>query len=122
MSEQQPMRTSQPVQPAEPMPPAAEQATDPVAATKSETATAANESAPISGLKDWRVHRDIEKIVWISFDRAGESANALGRRPIKELIQIVDYLERAAAANEIVGAVLKSAKPNSFIVGADINE
>ena len=45
--------------------------------------------APVSSsqLKDWRFSIDGEGIAWAIFDREGESANSLGRRPIEELIE-----------------------------------
>ena len=76
----------------------------------------------LSALKDWRYDVDFEKIAWVVFDREGESANSLGRRPIEELMQIVDQAEDDARHGAIRGLVLMSGKPTSFIVGADIRE
>ncbi len=76
----------------------------------------------IETLKDWKFSVDQEKIAWAVFDREGESANSLGRRPIEELMVIVDHVERAAAAKEIVGLALMSGKEKGYIVGADIRE
>ena len=42
-------------------------------------------SQDMSALKDWRFEIDREGIAWAIFDREGQSANALGRRPIEEL-------------------------------------
>jgi len=73
-------------------------------------------------LKDWRFEIDREKIAWATFDREGQSANALGRRPIEELARIIERAEAAARSGEIAGLVLQSGKERSTIVGADINE
>jgi 3-hydroxyacyl-CoA dehydrogenase/enoyl-CoA hydratase/3-hydroxybutyryl-CoA epimerase len=73
-------------------------------------------------LKDWRVSVDEEGIAWAIFDREGESANALGRRPLEELGAIVARVEEGARSREIRGLVLMSGKEKSFIVGADIRE
>ncbi len=73
-------------------------------------------------LKDWTFEIDREKIAWATFDREGQSANALGRRPIEELGRIIDRAEAAAKAGEIIGLVVQSGKERSTIVGADINE
>jgi 3-hydroxyacyl-CoA dehydrogenase/enoyl-CoA hydratase/3-hydroxybutyryl-CoA epimerase len=79
-------------------------------------------SADIKSLKDWRYSVDIEGIAWAVFDREGESANALGRRPLEELGAIVETVEAEARAGKVAGLVLMSGKEKSFIVGADIRE
>ncbi len=73
-------------------------------------------------LRDWRFSVDIERIAWAIFDREGESANSLGRRPLEELEQIVDRVEAGAKAGSIRGLVIMSGKEKGFIVGADIRE
>ncbi len=73
-------------------------------------------------LKDWRFTIDAEQIAWAAFDREGQSANALGRRPIEELMAIVSRAEQGARDGSIIGLVLISGKEKGFIVGADINE
>jgi 3-hydroxyacyl-CoA dehydrogenase/enoyl-CoA hydratase/3-hydroxybutyryl-CoA epimerase len=76
----------------------------------------------LTDLQDWRLTVDIEGIAWATFDRAGESANALGRRPLEELMRIVGRLEEAVQTGEVIGLVLQSGKEKGFIVGADIRE
>ncbi len=76
----------------------------------------------IDALKDWRYAIDIERIAWAIFDREGESANALGRRPLEELGAIVEAVEVGARDGRIAGLVIMSGKERSFIVGADIRE
>lgn len=73
-------------------------------------------------LKDWRFSIDREGIAWALFDREGESANALGQRPLEELLAVVGRVEEGARAREIQGFVVMSGKPKGFIVGADIRE
>ena len=73
-------------------------------------------------LKDWRFFVDYEDIAWAIFDREGESANALGRRPLEELGEIVQWMMNEASAKGVRGLGILSGKPNSFIVGADIRE
>lgn len=73
-------------------------------------------------LHDWRFEVDREKIAWATFDREGQSANALGRRPIEELDRIVDRAQALAKNGEMAGLVLQSGKERTTIVGADINE
>ena len=73
-------------------------------------------------LKDWRFSVDGEGIAWAIFDREGESANSLGRRPIEELQAIVEKVEAEARAKNVRGLVIMSGKERTFIVGADIRE
>lgn len=79
-------------------------------------------AAELSQLKDWRFSVDPERIAWLIFDREGETANTLGRRPFEELEAIVSRLEEGARSKDIRGAVLMSGKVGSFIAGADIRE
>ena len=76
----------------------------------------------VPGLRDWRVTLDEEGIAWAIFDREGETANALGRRPLEELARIVARVEEGARSKEIRGLVFLSGKEKSTIVGADIRE
>ena len=76
----------------------------------------------LAHLKDWKVSVDQENIAWAVFDREGENANSLGRRPLEELMQIVEFVEKGAAAKTIAGLVFLSGKEKGFIVGADIRE
>ncbi|MFN0219501.1 MAG: 3-hydroxyacyl-CoA dehydrogenase NAD-binding domain-containing protein [Hyphomicrobium sp.] len=73
-------------------------------------------------LKDWRFSIDGEGIAWAIFDREGESANSLGKRPIEELLAIVERVEAEARAKTVRGLVIMSGKERTFIVGADIRE
>ncbi len=73
-------------------------------------------------LRDWRFEVDFERIAWAIFDREGESANALGRRPLEELGKIVERVEAGARDGSIRGLVIISGKEKGFIVGADIRE
>lgn len=70
------------------------------------------------GLEHWRVRLDDESIAWVDCDRAGKSVNALGEAVIAELDQVLTWAEQA----NLTGLVIGSAKPASFILGADINE
>ena len=73
-------------------------------------------------LKDWRFSIDQEGIAWAVFDREGEGANALGRRPLEELMAIVGHVETLARDAKVAGLALLSGKEKGFIVGADIRE
>jgi 3-hydroxyacyl-CoA dehydrogenase/enoyl-CoA hydratase/3-hydroxybutyryl-CoA epimerase len=76
----------------------------------------------LTSLKDWRFRIDEERIAWAVFDREGESQNALGRRPLEELGQIVSQVEAGAKEKAIAGLVFISGKEKGFIVGADVRE
>ena len=76
----------------------------------------------IPQLKDWKFSIDGEGIAWAIFDREGESANSLGKRPLEELAAIVGKVEADARAGTVKGLILLSGKEKTFIVGADIRE
>src|SRR6185295_11653827 len=82
----------------------------------------ANMVSEMQGLQDWRCSIDAQGIAWAVFDREGESQNSLGQRPLEELAQIVDWVERGAREKSIGGLVLSSGKEKGFIVGADVRE
>jgi 3-hydroxyacyl-CoA dehydrogenase/enoyl-CoA hydratase/3-hydroxybutyryl-CoA epimerase len=67
---------------------------------------------------NWRLEHDLDKVCWLTLDRAGESSNSLSREVMLELREIVTELEK----NHPKGLVLQSGKKNSFIVGADVRE
>jgi 3-hydroxyacyl-CoA dehydrogenase/enoyl-CoA hydratase/3-hydroxybutyryl-CoA epimerase len=67
--------------------------------------------------KHWRHEKDASGLVWLTFDKAGESANTFSRQALEELSLSLD--EIAAAAPK--GLVIRSAK-DSFIAGADVEE
>lgn len=71
---------------------------------------------------DWHFTVDQEGIGWAVFDREGQSANALGTRPLEELGKIVEWAEEGARLRTMSGLVILSGKDKGFIVGADINE
>ncbi len=68
-------------------------------------------------MKHWRWEKDSQGLVWLTFDKAGESTNTFSRDAIEELSGALD----AIAAEHPKGLVIRSAKDN-FIAGADVNE
>ena len=76
----------------------------------------------MTALKDWKLSIDGEGIAWAIFDREGESANSLGKRPIEELAAIVGKVEADARVGAVKGLVIMSGKEKTYIVGADIRE
>jgi 3-hydroxyacyl-CoA dehydrogenase/enoyl-CoA hydratase/3-hydroxybutyryl-CoA epimerase len=79
-------------------------------------------TADVTALKDWRFSVDLESIAWAIFDREGERQNSLGRRPLEELMAIVDKVEQGARDKSIRGLAILSGKEKGFIVGADVRE
>jgi 3-hydroxyacyl-CoA dehydrogenase/enoyl-CoA hydratase/3-hydroxybutyryl-CoA epimerase len=67
--------------------------------------------------KHWRWEKDREGLVWLTFDKQGESANTFSREALEQLSAILDEIK---AANP-KGLIIRSAK-DSFIAGADIQE
>lgn len=66
----------------------------------------------------WTLDRDDQGIVWLALDKADAKANVLSSEVLSELSDIADSLH----ADNPKGLVLYSAKANSFVMGADINE
>lgn len=73
-------------------------------------------------LKDWRFSIDEQGIAWAIIDREGETQNALGRRPLEELMAIVERVEAGIRERLIRGFAILSGKEKGFIVGADVRE
>ena len=68
--------------------------------------------------KHWRWETDAQGLAWLTFDKAGESANTFSREALEELGAMLDQLR---AANP-KGLVIRSAKESGFIAGADVAE
>jgi 3-hydroxyacyl-CoA dehydrogenase / enoyl-CoA hydratase / 3-hydroxybutyryl-CoA epimerase len=68
--------------------------------------------------RHWRLDKDADGIVWLTFDRAGTSTNTFSKEVMEELGAIVDRL----AAEKPKGVVIHSGKDSGFIAGADVDE
>src|SRR5262249_9853207 len=68
--------------------------------------------------RHWRLTRDENGIAWLLLDKAGAKVNTLSEEVVAELNDVLEQLERELPK----GVVLRSAKPNGFIAGADIAE
>ncbi|MBX9706261.1 MAG: enoyl-CoA hydratase/isomerase family protein, partial [Gammaproteobacteria bacterium] len=66
--------------------------------------------------KHWRTELDSDNILWVIFDRADKSVNALNSEVLDELNSIVDQIPQQAPK----GVIFASGKDNGFIAGADI--
>lgn len=66
----------------------------------------------------WKVHHNTDDILLVACDRAGEATNSLSEAVIQELGEIIAYAEQT----RLKGLIISSAKPGSFILGADIRE
>jgi len=66
----------------------------------------------------WHMARDDQNVAWLLLDKADSSVNVLSAEVLEELGQILNELH----ADIPKGLVLRSAKPGSFCVGADIKE
>jgi len=67
--------------------------------------------------KHWRHEQDAQGLVWLTFDKQGESANTFSRDALEELSASLDQIRSAAPK----GLIVRSAK-DSFIAGADVEE
>ncbi len=66
----------------------------------------------------WRTEQDADGIVWLTFDHAERKVNTLSRAALVELAAVLENIAGLAPA----GLVIRSAKTNGFIAGADITE
>lgn len=66
----------------------------------------------------WRIDHDMDRIAWLTLDRAGEKTNSLAREVLTELELIVEQLSTQSPR----GVVIQSGKKGSFVVGADVRE
>jgi 3-hydroxyacyl-CoA dehydrogenase/enoyl-CoA hydratase/3-hydroxybutyryl-CoA epimerase len=67
--------------------------------------------------RHWRWETDPDGLVWLTFDKAGESANTFSREALEELNSAV----AAIRLENPKGLIVRSAKDN-FIAGADVQE
>lgn len=80
--------------------------------------TNSSTQGPTAKYHHWKIEHDAENILWLSCDREAEKANSLSEAVITELGEIVEW----AHSLNLEGLVIQSAKPASFILGADIRE
>ncbi|WP_439510834.1 3-hydroxyacyl-CoA dehydrogenase NAD-binding domain-containing protein [Marinimicrobium koreense] len=66
----------------------------------------------------WQLGRDEQDVAWLLLNKADSSVNVLSADVLEELGQVLDALQD----NPPTGLVLRSGKPGSFCVGADIKE
>ena len=71
-----------------------------------------------SALANWHWYLDEDSVAWAILDKKGESTNTLSEAVLRELDTLLD--EVAAASPK--GLVLRSAKKNGFVAGAEISE
>jgi len=67
----------------------------------------------------WTTHIDEQWIAWLRFDLQGEKVNKFTAQVMTQLDAALDPL---ATNQSIKAVVILSGKPDSFIVGADVNE
>src|SRR5687767_11791923 len=65
--------------------------------------------------KHWRWERERDGLVWLTFDKQGESANTFSREALEELSRALDAIQ----TENPKGLVIRSAK-DGFIAGADV--
>jgi 3-hydroxyacyl-CoA dehydrogenase / enoyl-CoA hydratase / 3-hydroxybutyryl-CoA epimerase len=69
-------------------------------------------------MQHWTLTRDTDGLAWLTFDRAGATANTLSAAVLAELHEALDILDREPPK----GLVIRSGKANGFIAGADVEE
>ena len=69
-------------------------------------------------MQHWTITRDADGLAWLTFDKAGATANTLSAAVLAELNDALDMLDREPPK----GLVIRSGKANGFIAGADVEE
>jgi 3-hydroxyacyl-CoA dehydrogenase/enoyl-CoA hydratase/3-hydroxybutyryl-CoA epimerase len=69
-------------------------------------------------ISSWTVELDAERIAWLTCDTPGTSTNVLSAPVLRDLAAALSKI----AEMQPVGVVVRSAKANGFIAGADIKE
>jgi 3-hydroxyacyl-CoA dehydrogenase/enoyl-CoA hydratase/3-hydroxybutyryl-CoA epimerase len=69
-------------------------------------------------MQHWTLARDADGIAWLTFDKAGATANTLSAAVLAELNTALDMLDQEPPK----GLVIRSGKANGFIAGADVEE
>ena len=77
-----------------------------------------NAPATTGHWQNWKLARDAQGVAWLLMDKKDSSVNVLSADVLTELGEVLDSLLHDIPK----GLVLRSAKPGSFCVGADINE
>jgi 3-hydroxyacyl-CoA dehydrogenase/enoyl-CoA hydratase/3-hydroxybutyryl-CoA epimerase len=67
---------------------------------------------------NWSLEFDADRVAWLVCDMPGTSTNVLSAGVLRELAVQIGTI----AANNAAGVVVRSAKPNGFVAGADIKE
>jgi 3-hydroxyacyl-CoA dehydrogenase / enoyl-CoA hydratase / 3-hydroxybutyryl-CoA epimerase len=80
--------------------------------------TPAPEQPSFADYAHWRLVLDGDNALWAILDKADASTNTLSEAVLRELAALLD---EARAANP-AALVIRSAKPNGFIAGAEIGE
>ena len=71
-----------------------------------------------SDYRHWKLDTDKDNIAWLTFDKAGASANTLSGEVIAEFVAVLDELR----GGNPTGLVIRSGKDSGFIAGADVEE
>ncbi len=68
--------------------------------------------------RHWHGERDARNVHWLSLDKSNSGTNTLSQDVLAALDVVLDELD----ADPPAGLIIRSAKPNGFIAGADISE
>ena len=69
-------------------------------------------------MQNWQIIRADDGLATLSFDRAGATTNTLSREAFAELNEALDIFDQDPPK----GLIIRSAKANGFIAGADVTE
>lgn len=68
--------------------------------------------------RHWRIDKDEQQLLWLTFDHQEQSANTFNAEVLDELDEIITYVKTETAAS---GLIIQSAKPTGFCAGADVH-
>ncbi len=74
--------------------------------------------ATVASPRHWHGERDAKNVHWLSLDKSNSGTNTLSQDVLAALEVVLDELD----ADPPAGLIIRSAKPNGFIAGADISE
>ncbi len=77
-----------------------------------------NDSERSMTMKHFRIEHDSDDLVWVTFDKAGESTNTFSAEVMDELSELLGTLRNQS----LRGLIIRSGKANGFIAGADVGE
>lgn len=68
------------------------------------------------------LHTDSSQVAWLTFEPGEQGVNVLSGATLRRLDRILAELESLTGAGKVAALVLRSARPGTFLAGADVRE